>query len=555
MATPKVRKQVYWQQDERADTGDMLAVQTYARRRSQDTVQFLAGRAPRVGHTGRTWMPYSVWALNGSGITFEPLTDNRIKVAAGLRLALTGGDSGDAGDLIEVSEETILDNYCPSVGAPLLLLMARISTSLVDGDSDDRVFYKTADGTEETRNVATTQRRDINWTEVDATDGAAITVAETAGYQWVAELDYNGGAHQVSAWYYVFPESEVGGGALVESGMSFLWGLKRGLEAAYGGGKVWTDTPDNTLEDDEFHAESLYAGTNIVVGRDNAADTTGDAGRVFISGGTTVLAKVPTGSLPGAADILMSLFGADLNSVFAQLDPNRAISTTHYVDIRAGLPDAALRFIKDAAGNVLLRFLNSAGSSRISLRSDGVIELNQTYEVRVPLDLHAAHYNTDAMTGATCWDFENDVWVARCAVPGTPYDDFTFGWNLTQFNTVANSIGTVDVKRVVAASARVHTDALAPASAVRMYLERAVVDGTGLTRTWESIGAAPGYVDWDADQDLWHTLSVDAAKMLDVAHDDEQIRVRIVPKDNSVYDYARLISLTVTVETLLLPSG
>ena len=107
MATPKVRKQVYWQEDERVDTPDMTAAQTFARLRSQDGVQFLAGRAPRVGHTGRTWMPYSVWALNGTGITFEPLTDNRIKIAAGLRLALTGGDSGDAGDLIEVSEDSM----------------------------------------------------------------------------------------------------------------------------------------------------------------------------------------------------------------------------------------------------------------------------------------------------------------------------------------------------------------------------------------------------------------------------------------------------------------
>lgn len=416
MATVKARKQVYWQEDERVDAPDMTAVQTYARLRSQDIVQFLAGRAPRAGHTGRTWMPYTVWALNGSGITFEPAIGSRIRIATGLRLVLTGGDTGDAGDVIEVSEEVTLNSSCPTVGTPLLLLMARIGSSLVDGDNDDRVFYKTSDGTEETQNVATTQRRDINWGVVDATDGAAITAAEASGYEWVAELDYNGGAHQVSAWYYVFPESEVGGGALVESGMSFLWGLKRGLEAAYGGSKAWTDTPDNTLEDDELHATDLYAIAQLILGR-TAGSTTG-ASILAIANpmiGSFDVYRVATGVAP-AADAPNSILSAWRSSTagYHTVAPGLVLSATNYADYRFGYGGPQFRAMKDAAGNWIIRFQSSTGTDYLTLRSDKRIE--STNLTRVVRDLPIEYAQPAVGTGAQP-EYLTVVYVAASSSP------------------------------------------------------------------------------------------------------------------------------------------
>lgn len=567
MATAKIRKQVYWQEDERVDTPDMTAAQTYARLRSQDIVQFLAGRAPRVAHTGRTWMPYTVWALNGSGITFEPATDNRIKIAAGLRLVLTGGDSGDAGDVIEVSEETILDNYCPSVGAPLLLLMARISTSLVNGDSDDRVFYKTSDGTEETRNEPTTQRRDIEWTEVDATDGAAVTVAETAGYSWVAELDYNSGVHQVSAWYYVFPESEVGGGALTESMLATIWGLKRGLEAAYGGTKTWTDTPDNTLEDDELHAANLYAGVLSIIGRDSVADLTGDAGSLFTTAeGGFGLYQTPNTEAPSFADSREIVkfhravvggagwFGLTAASI-ARFASNIALTTLVGVDLNFGLDGfSSLRFCKDSGGRYVIRFRDGTTSTTagdyMTLRSDGVIELNQTYEVRIPLPLVSPDWGNH-------WDYVDSVWRSTALGHGAGYED-DFGWSLNHFNTVQNVAGTTIVKRVRSVSARVTTTAGSGDDAVRMFVERGEVDPDGQGRTWVSVDDGSGHASWGhagLDESVWASLALDAAKLIDTVGHEEDLRVRFGGRDGAIGATCFIVAVTVTVETLLLPSG
>jgi len=430
MATAKIRKQVYWQEDERVDVPDITAAQTFARLRSQDIVQFLAGRAPRAGHTGRTWMPYAVWALNGAGITFEPATDNRIKIGLGLRLVLTGGDTDDAGDPIEVAEETIKDDFCPTVGTPLLLLMARVSTSLLSGDAADRVFYKTADGTEETRNEPTTQRRDINWEKVDATDDAAITALEATGYQWVAELDYNGGAHQVSEWYYLLPESEVGGGALTESVLAAVWALKRGIEAAYGGGKAWTATPDNTLEDDELHADDLFADDFLAVGRTSIDDSTGEAalilpasGYVMPGGGTRVggvaFIQAPDGSVIATGDpkeiaTLHRVFGTGWNGLTSAIvlqlgTPSNGsvfeLSTLNGCDIAFGRGRASLRAMKDAAGNYVLKWRDGQSSTSaddwLVLRSDKRIEsTNLTRVVRdLPLE-DARPFDADTVVGS-----------------------------------------------------------------------------------------------------------------------------------------------------------
>ena len=426
MATPKIRKQVYWQEDERVDVPDATAQQTFARLRSQDIVQFLAGRAPRVGDTGRTWMPYAIWALNGSGITFEPTIDNRIKIALGMRLALTGGDSDDGGDLIEVGEETILNNYCPSALFPLLLLMARVSSSLVDGDSDDRVFYKTADGTEETRNVPTTQRRGIDWVAIDATNPVIIKVYENQGYQWVAELDYNGGAHQVSEWYYVFPESEVGGGALVESVLAAVWGLKRGLEAAYGGGKDWTDTPDNTLEDDELHAADLFASTRLIVGALNAGPT-GNRSMLLaydpplngLGGGAFYGWKTGTAYSAAAQYEFLrwwrdqALAGVNDRKVLEVVGPSGHgdVAVGDSVDVQFGGSHHALRATKQADGIRRITYRNShAGTSGMAMREDGLLEWlgGRLIDRDIPL----------AWAVADPWSVGTRVEVAHNGTPG-----------------------------------------------------------------------------------------------------------------------------------------
>ena len=239
-----MKKRVKWSPKERMDIPDTDAISTLAETEMQDNLKAVVDVHPILGTassaTALTEMcrgcvicPSTAYPAD---IGFDP-DHSQVLVEPGLGLALSGFDSPASGEIMFVATETPVDG-CPSIVVPHMWLMARVASVPTATDEDDRIFYKTADGTEETLPTMTRVTKSIDFCTADAESEAGWRAAEMNGYQRVAYLDWNGGGGFLFKLATIFPAGVPGtkfpNGPILRSVAQVLWAFADRLATLHG---------------------------------------------------------------------------------------------------------------------------------------------------------------------------------------------------------------------------------------------------------------------------------------------------------------------------------